>query len=101
MKPAATPAEATGTLSVFRDGVQLGTLRGQPEFGFAYTPGYLAAPAQGQVGGLPLRAGWQTGADVVALFENLLPEGRMRELLQIRVQTPPHTLAIRATPTEK
>lgn len=80
-------AAPAAQLQVFKGGICLGLLRSEPEFGFAYADAYLAAPSAGLLGQLPLQPGWHGGAAVQALFENLLPEGRMRELLQMRAQT--------------
>ncbi|MBA2238416.1 MAG: type II toxin-antitoxin system HipA family toxin, partial [Lysobacter sp.] len=67
----------------------VGSLRSPEDWGFAYSPGYLASAAPVSLSvGLPLRAEPYAGALVRNWFCNLLPEGAVRETVEGRLRIP-------------
>lgn len=73
------------TLAVYRDGQHIGTLFDSEPLSFQYTDaclnGAFASPFADLI---PLSSAVQSGPEVVAFFENLLPEGEQRTIVEAR-----------------
>lgn len=75
-------------LDVFRAGEKIGTLFDETPLRFEYAEAWCNRPDATSVDpDLNLSVVSHAGAAVEAYFENLLPEARVRELLQLRFQT--------------
>ncbi|CAM5785310.1 type II toxin-antitoxin system HipA family toxin [Castellaniella caeni] len=71
------------SLNVYQAGHQIGTLYDEQPLRFVYDTHWLATPAaQAIAPAFPLQAEPFAGGHVHAFFENLLPEGPVRRLLQ-------------------
>jgi serine/threonine-protein kinase HipA len=76
--------EASQVLAVFMDNQHVGRLHNETPLAFSYEASWLASPAAHPLNPtLPLQAGKLTSPNVVAFFENLLPEGDQRTLLSM------------------
>lgn len=69
-------------LDVFLDDELVGTAFDTDPISFENSAPWLAAPESRPVGRIPRRPGRQDGADVLAFFDNLLPEGDLRAHLE-------------------
>lgn len=67
-----------GELAVFLNRDVVGTAYDTQPISFEYSAPWLADPNARPVGRIPRRAGRQEGAEVLAFFDNLLPEGDLR-----------------------
>ncbi|HEX5363894.1 MAG TPA: type II toxin-antitoxin system HipA family toxin [Gallionella sp.] len=75
-------------LDVFRGGEKVGTLYDEMPLRFEYAESWCNRPDAIPVDpGLDTAVASHAGAAVEAYFENLLPEARVREFLQLRYQT--------------
>jgi HipA-like protein len=68
-------------LSVYLDDEVVGTIYDATPLAFAYSPAWLARPEPLPVAAIPLLPGRQDAAFVQAFFENLLPEGELRDYI--------------------
>lgn len=68
-------------LDVFYGSERVGTVRDSAPLAFEYAPAWLAGPQRMTLAAIPLQAGWQATPEVQAFFENLLPEGELRDYL--------------------
>ncbi|URI09115.1 type II toxin-antitoxin system HipA family toxin [Aquincola tertiaricarbonis] len=68
-------------LSVFYGDDCVGTVHDRAPLTFAYTADWLSRPSPWSLAAIPLQPGEQSGAAVHAFFENLLPEGELRQYL--------------------
>src|SRR5690606_35152965 len=70
-------------LHIYRDGILVGALFDERPLRFAYDAQWLNSPAARPIAPMfPLRLESFSGVQVYAFFENLLPEGPVRRLLQ-------------------
>lgn len=68
-------------LDVFLGESLVGQIQDSAPLSFAYAPEWLARPERTGIATISLREGWQSGAEVQAFFENLLPEGELRQYI--------------------
>lgn len=68
-------------LAVFYGEEQVGTLHDAVPLAFEYSPAWLGRASRMAVAAIPLEAGRNDSAAVQAFFENLLPEGELRQYL--------------------
>ncbi|XAH23831.1 type II toxin-antitoxin system HipA family toxin [Xylophilus sp. GW821-FHT01B05] len=68
-------------LDLYLDAQLAGVLHDTSPLAFAYAPGWLAQPRPMAVAAIALQPGLQSGPAVLAFFENLLPEGELRQYL--------------------
>lgn len=59
----------------------VGTVHDSSPLGFEYATGWLARPRRMMLAAIPLEPGRQISPEVQAFFENLLPEGELRDHL--------------------
>lgn len=75
-------------LHVWYDGEQVGAVHDTTPLAFTYAPEWLArAGGAFSLAAIVLRPDRQDGPEVQAFFENLLPEGELRDYLSQRTQT--------------
>jgi len=73
------------TLAVYRDGHHIGTLFDSEPLSFQYTDACLSGAFASPFADLiPLSSALQSGPEIVAFFENLLPEGEQRAIVEAR-----------------
>jgi serine/threonine-protein kinase HipA len=73
-----TPA---GSLHLYRDTLLVGTLLDRDPLAFEYSPAWLARPDAVPVAAIALRQGAFATPEVLAYFENLLPEDEIRQYI--------------------
>ena len=76
-----TAAPRPSQLDLYLGADRVGSLQDTEPLQFAYAPTWLARPQPMAVAAIALVAGRQQGAAVQAFFENLLPEGELRDYL--------------------
>ena len=74
-------------LNVFRGEELVGTLYDEEPLRFVYSEAWRKKGADPIEPGMPVSTSVHIGVPVVAYFENLLPEARIREFLQLKYQT--------------
>lgn len=68
-------------LDVFYGSERVGCVRDSAPLAFEYAPTWLAGTQHMTLAAIALQAGWQATPQVQAFFENLLPEGELRDYL--------------------
>jgi serine/threonine-protein kinase HipA len=71
----------TDRLDVYLDAELVGTIHDASPIAFEYSPKWLERADPMAVAAIPLRSGRNDSAEVQAFFENLLPEGELRDYL--------------------
>ncbi len=93
MSDTATGSGAAPSLSVYLDGRRVGTLTGPPDRGtpgsFRYDPSVLGDQTAAVSVRLPVRADPYQEHEAFPCFENLLPDGDLRDLLAASVRRAP------------
>ncbi|HEX6017565.1 MAG TPA: type II toxin-antitoxin system HipA family toxin [Burkholderiaceae bacterium] len=68
-------------LNVYYGSERVGSVHDSAPLAFEYAPGWLSGPHRMTLAAIALRAGRQATPEVQAFFENLLPEGPLRDYL--------------------
>lgn len=68
-------------LDVYYGNELVGAVHDRSPLSFEYSPAWLAGPRRMSLGAIPLQPGPQATPEVQAFFENLLPEGELRDYL--------------------
>ncbi|MFT3777610.1 MAG: type II toxin-antitoxin system HipA family toxin [Ottowia sp.] len=71
-------------LNVYYGNDLVGTVHDSAPLSFEYAPGWLAGSQRFALAAIPLQAGSQATPEVQAFFENLLPEGELRDYLVVQ-----------------
>ena len=81
-------------LDVFYGSDHVGTVRDSVPLAFEYAPAWLAGTQRMTLAAIPLQSGWQATPEVQAFFENLLPEGELRDYLAAHSARPPRLFSL-------
>lgn len=83
----ANPEKSADTVAVYLADTLVGRLHDTDPLSFEYAETWLAPPNAAPLAAIPLQAGRQDSPAVQAFFENLLPEGDVRQQLSAQHQT--------------